>query len=72
MIPRKAKPRRNHSTFFTSKPVLDFLAILLSGAVAAAILAPRIGPLIVGPQIDIPAEPAQRAPQAYIYQALII
>jgi hypothetical protein len=42
--------------------VLDFFAILLPGAIATAILAPRIGHLVFGPLIAIPVgEPAKWA-----------
>jgi hypothetical protein len=36
--------------------VLDFFAILLPGAIATAILAPRVAPLIVGSLIQLPAD----------------
>lgn len=38
--------------------VLDFFAILLPGAIAAAVLAPRIGQLIFGPLIAMPTSEA--------------
>ena len=38
--------------------VLDFFAILLPGAIAAAILAPRIGHFVLGPLIAIPTSEA--------------
>src|SRR5882762_9507066 len=42
--------------------VLDFFAILLPGAIATAILAPRIGHLVLGPLIAVPVgEPAKWA-----------
>jgi hypothetical protein len=40
--------------------VLDFFAILLPGAIATAILAPRIGHLIIGPLVAPPAGDAAR------------
>src|SRR3954468_18238255 len=42
--------------------VLDVFAILLPGAIATAILAPRIGPLVFGPLIAAPSgEPGKWA-----------
>jgi hypothetical protein len=38
--------------------VLDFFAILLPGAIATAILAPRIGHLVLGPLVAVPASEA--------------
>ena len=38
--------------------VLDFFAILLPGAIATAILAPRFAPLVLGPLIPAPASDA--------------
>ena len=38
--------------------VLDVFAILLPGAIATAILAPRIGHLVIGPLIDAPTSDA--------------
>jgi membrane associated rhomboid family serine protease len=38
--------------------VLDFFAILLPGAVATAILAPRFGPMILGPLVAVPTSGA--------------
>ena len=38
--------------------VLDFFAILLPGAIAAAILAPKIGHYVLGPLIAVPASDA--------------
>jgi len=38
--------------------VLDFFAILLPGAVATAILAPRFGPMILGPLVAVPTSEA--------------
>ena len=38
--------------------VLDFFAILLPGAIATAILAPRIGHLVLGPLIEVPTSDA--------------
>jgi len=36
--------------------VLDFFAILLPGAIATAILAPKVGKFIVGPLIEVPTD----------------
>jgi hypothetical protein len=38
--------------------VLDFFAILLPGAIATAILSPRIGHLVLGPLVAVPASEA--------------
>jgi hypothetical protein len=38
--------------------VLDFFAILLPGAIATAILAPRIGHLVLGPLVAVPTSEA--------------
>jgi hypothetical protein len=38
--------------------VLDFFAILLPGAIATAILAPRIGHLVLGPLVAVPTSDA--------------
>lgn len=46
------------SEFFVG--VLDFFAILLPGAIATAILAPRIGHLILGPLVATPTSDAGR------------
>jgi hypothetical protein len=40
--------------------VLDFFAILLPGAIATAILAPRVGEFVVGPLVDVPDTEAAR------------
>lgn len=40
--------------------VLDFFAILLPGAIATAILAPRLGPFVLGPLVEAPASEAGR------------
>ena len=44
------------SEFFVG--VLDFFAILLPGAIATAILAPRLEPFVLGPLIAAPADDA--------------
>lgn len=38
--------------------ILDFFAILLPGAVATAILAPRLGPVVLGPLVVVPTSEA--------------
>ncbi|MEX8500750.1 MAG: hypothetical protein AB3X41_01975 [Leptothrix ochracea] len=44
------------SDFFVG--VLDFFAILLPGAIATAMLGPRVGPWVLGPLIDKPSSEA--------------
>ena len=44
------------SDFFVG--VLDFFAILLPGAIATAMLSPRVGPWVLGPLIDKPSSEA--------------
>jgi hypothetical protein len=56
----QSPPPPHHRKFSMAKPsefyigVLDFFAILLPGAIATAILAPRIGHLVLGPLVAAP------------------
>jgi hypothetical protein len=54
--PRNARMSKP-SEFYVG--VLDFFAILLPGAIASAILAQRIGRIVVGPLIAVPATEAE-------------